>query len=95
VSRFDREQNPSWAVGDTYQKKVILDMIRASQYRTTEPGILQTRKQIYHEAEVILYSRNVFDISEPEPMFRFIAQIGPANDKESSVRDYFSFPTSI
>jgi hypothetical protein len=44
-----------------------------------EPGILRTCKQIYHEAKTILYSQNVFTISEPEQMFRFIVQIGLVN----------------
>lgn len=81
VSRFDRMENPSWAVGDTYQKVVLLHMPQIREYRTMEPGILQTCKQIYHEANSILYSQNVFAISEPEEMFRFIVQIGLANLK--------------
>ncbi|KAF2715247.1 hypothetical protein K504DRAFT_457417 [Pleomassaria siparia CBS 279.74] len=79
VSRFDRTQNPSWAVGNTDQKLVLLHMIQAPQYRTMEPGILQTCKQIYHEANTILYSQNVFAISEPKQLFRLIAQIGFVN----------------
>lgn len=81
VSRFDRTQNPSWAVGNTDQKLVSLHMIQAPQYRTMEPGILQTCKQIYHEANSILYSQNVFAISEPEQMFRLIVQMGFVNFK--------------
>jgi len=46
-----------------------------------EPGILQTCKQIYHEANSILYSQNVFKISEPKQMFRLIVQIGLVNFK--------------
>ncbi|RDL36559.1 Uncharacterized protein BP5553_05911 [Venustampulla echinocandica] len=81
VSRFDRTENPSWAVGHTDQKLVLLDMGQFRQYRTMEPGILQTCKQIYHEANSILYSQNVFAISEPKQVFRFIEQIGLANLK--------------
>ena len=81
VSRFDRRENPSWAVGHTDQKKVLLHMGRFRQYRTMEPRILQTCRQIYDEANSILYSQNVFAISEPEHMFRLIAQIGPVNLK--------------
>lgn len=81
VSRFDREQNPSWAVGKTCQKSVILRMIQAPEYRTMEVAILQTCKQIYDEAIPILYSRNEFAISEPDEMFRLMAQIGPTNIK--------------
>jgi hypothetical protein len=81
VSRFNRMQNPSWAVGNTDQKLVLLNMIQAPQYRTMEPGILRTCKQIYHEANPILYSQNVFAISEPEQMFQFIVQVGLVNFK--------------
>ncbi|TAQ88737.1 hypothetical protein B7494_g2908 [Chlorociboria aeruginascens] len=81
VSRFDRRENPSWAVGDTDQKMVLLDMGQFRQYRTMEPRILQTCRQIYDEANSILYSQNVFAICEPEHMFRLIAQIGPVNLK--------------
>jgi len=81
ISRFDRRRNPSWALGNTDQKLVLLHMIRAPQYRTMEPGILQTCKQIYREANSILYSQNVFAISEPEQMFRLILEIGLVNLK--------------
>lgn len=81
VSWFDPAQNPSWAVGKTCQKKVSLHMIRAPQYRTMEPAILQTCKQIYQEAISILYSRNVFYVTSPEEMFSLMAQIGPTNVK--------------
>jgi hypothetical protein len=81
VSRFDRTQNPSWAVGNTDQKVVLLHMIQAPQYRTMEPGILQTCKQVYQEANSILYSQNIFAISEPKELFRLIVQIGLVNFK--------------
>ncbi|KIN06928.1 hypothetical protein OIDMADRAFT_46844 [Oidiodendron maius Zn] len=81
ISRFDRTQNPSWAVGNTDQKLILLHMGQFRQYRTMEPGILQTCKQIYHEANSILYSQNIFAISEPEQMFRLIVQIGLVNLK--------------
>jgi hypothetical protein len=81
VSQFDRTQNPSWSVGNTDQKKIMLHMGQFRQYRTMEPGILQAWKQIYHEANSILCSQNVFAISEPEQMFRLILQIGLANLK--------------
>ena len=38
-------------------------------------------KQIHHEANPILYSQNVFVISEPEQIFRFIVQVGLVNFK--------------
>jgi hypothetical protein len=80
VSRFDRATNPSWAVEKTCQKKVLLHM-NFRQERTMDPRILQTCKQIYNEANPILYAQNVFAISEPEQMFRLIVQIGLVNLK--------------
>src|SRR5437667_7158347 len=74
VSRFGRIQDPLWA-----NQAVV--KLHTLQSRTMEPGILQTCKQIYHEANSILYSQNVFSISEPEQMFQFISQIGPMNIK--------------
>jgi hypothetical protein len=44
-----------------------------------EPGILQTCKQIYHAANTMLHSQNIFTIGEPGQMFRFIKQIGLVN----------------
>jgi hypothetical protein len=46
-----------------------------------EPNILQTCKQIYQEGISILYSQNVFAISEPKQMFQLMVQIGLANFK--------------
>jgi hypothetical protein len=79
ISRFDRTQNPSWAVGDTSQKLILLHMIRAPQYRTMEPGVLQACKQIHQEANSILYSKNIFYITEPAQMFRLVVQTGLGN----------------
>jgi hypothetical protein len=45
VSRFDRKENPSWAVGNTDQKLILLHMGQFRDYRTMEPGILQTCRQ--------------------------------------------------
>lgn len=81
ISRFDRTENPPSAVGNTDQKLILFHMGQFQQYRTMEPGILRTCKQIYHEANSILYSQNVFAISEPEQMFRLIVKIGPVNLK--------------
>ncbi|KAI9862275.1 MAG: hypothetical protein M1813_004750 [Trichoglossum hirsutum] len=53
VSWFDRWQDPWWAVRKTHQKMILLHMDRDPQYRTMEPGILQTCKQIYHEANLL------------------------------------------
>ncbi len=81
VSRFNRWDNPSWSVGDTYQKLIMLDFIQARQYRTMEPAVLQTCKQIYLEAVPILYSRNVFRFNHPDLMLRLMVQIGHTNKK--------------
>lgn len=81
VSRFDRRDNPSWSVGNTNQKLILLDFIQARQYRTMEPAVLQTCKQIYREAVPILYSRNVFRFNSTNLILRLMAQIGPTNTK--------------
>jgi len=86
VSRFDPATNPSWAVEKTCQKKVLLHM-KFRQERTMEPRMLQTCKQIYTEANPVLYAHNVFAISEPEQMFRLIAQIGHVNLKSVRTLD--------
>jgi hypothetical protein len=44
-------------------------------------GILQTCKQIYHEANPVFYSKNRFLFYDPEKALRFIEQIGPVNLK--------------
>ncbi|KAN0086460.1 hypothetical protein V8E54_000148 [Elaphomyces granulatus] len=49
--------------------------------RTIEPAILQTCKKIYHEANPILYSQNVFAIDKAEEILQFIGQIGFVNFK--------------
>ncbi|PGH26910.1 hypothetical protein AJ80_01493 [Polytolypa hystricis UAMH7299] len=81
VSWFDPKSNPGFIVPNTRQKMVVVDMARAPEHRTMEPAILRTCKQVYHEAIPILYSRNVFNLSEPEKVLQFLAQIGPANIK--------------
>jgi hypothetical protein len=79
VSRFDRSKNPSWAVGSTNQKKISLETVQASQYRTMEPRILGMCKQVYNEAVSILYSENAFLISNPESIFQLHAEIRREN----------------
>jgi hypothetical protein len=76
VSRSNDWRGRSWSVGNTDQRKVFLSMERNPKYRTMEPAILQTCKQIYHEANPILYSQNVFAIARPEEIFRLMLQIG-------------------
>ena len=91
VSRLDRMETPVWAFENTDQKPVQLYITQLPQYitvdcilrtfRLMELGILRTCKQIYHEANPILYSQNIFAISEPEQIFRFIVQVGLVNFK--------------
>lgn len=81
VSRFNRWDNPSWSVGNTHQKLILLDMIQTRENRTMEPSVLQTCKQIHLEAIPILYSRNVFRLIHPDLMWRLMAQIGHTNTK--------------
>ncbi|KAI0392558.1 hypothetical protein F5Y17DRAFT_436130 [Xylariaceae sp. FL0594] len=87
VSRLrlrDRKESvlPPLAVGNTNLKLDCVDylpFVQPREFRTLEPVILQTCKQIYQQAIHILYSQNVFRINEPALMFRFMAQIGPSN----------------
>jgi hypothetical protein len=81
VSRFNRWGSPSWSVGNTYQKLILLDSVQDRQYRTMEPAALQACKQIYLEAVPILYSRNVFRFHHPDLMLRLMVQIGYTNTK--------------
>jgi hypothetical protein len=46
-----------------------------------EPSILRTCKQIYEEGKSILYSQNVFAVTEPKQMFQLSVQIGIENLK--------------
>lgn len=78
VSRFKSQKHSTLAVG---QKNVLLDMNPDPEYRTMEPSILQTCKQIYREAVPILYSQNVFYIEIPGPMVKLMEQIGSMNVK--------------
>lgn len=85
VSRFDPAENRSLAVGETSRKTcrklVLLQSYRTRSRRnkTIEPAILQTHRQIHHEAIQILYSQNVFNVIVPEELSRFMAEIGSTN----------------
>lgn len=81
ISRYDRKQNPSWAVGNTNQKLIMVGVPQDPRYRTIEPGILRTCKQIYHEANSTLYSQNKFAIANPKEMIGLVAQFGLVNLK--------------
>ncbi|GAW20556.1 hypothetical protein ANO14919_100640 [Xylariales sp. No.14919] len=94
VSRFNRPDNPSWSVGNTYQKLILLGFIQARQYRTMEPAILQTCKQIYFEAVPILYSRNVFSFNHPDLLLRLLVQIGHTNMKLIQSLDIYVPPNA-
>jgi len=81
VSCLD-QKHPSYNVRNTLPNNTIsLHMPQIPFYRTLEPQILQTCKQIYHEAGLILYSHNLFLISEPKKLFRLAAKFDPVNLK--------------
>ncbi|KAH6842905.1 hypothetical protein B0I37DRAFT_383140, partial [Chaetomium sp. MPI-CAGE-AT-0009] len=94
VSRFNRGDNRSRSVGNTYQKLISLGSIKSRQYRTMEPAVLQTCKQVYFEAVPILYSRNVFRFNDPNLMFRLMVQIGDTNTKLIQSLDIYVPPDS-
>jgi hypothetical protein len=54
---------------------------RKYQYNTSMGNILQTCKQIYHEARWVLYSQNVFRFYDPRQTLDFIHLIGLENLK--------------
>jgi hypothetical protein len=64
-------------VGDGSQDKRWL----ITFYPLVQQKVLQTCKQIYREANSILYSRNIFYFFTPKYAVRFIKQIGPENLK--------------
>lgn len=68
-------------VGRRSKKIIFIDYHQDPNQRTMEPAILQTCKQVYHEAVPILYTRNVFGISRPENAMHYMTQIGPDNTK--------------
>jgi hypothetical protein len=71
-------------------------MIKDPQNRTMEPAILRTCRQIQRGAIPKLYLRNVFNLSEPEQMFRFMAQVGPTNIKPGRPLDmWIPWSTSL
>lgn len=49
--------------------------------RSLPPSILRTCKQIHQEASPILYSQNIFSISFPPQIFKWLTEIGRANIK--------------
>jgi hypothetical protein len=78
VSRVDAVRKP---LVDTYQQKIILyPMVHRFSFRI-DPSILRTCKQVYHEANPILYSQNIFQMKFRDDMFRFIGRVGPVNLK--------------
>lgn len=81
VSCSDRTGSSSWAIRHTDEKLIEPFIGHDGLLRRMEPGILQTCKQIYHEANSILYSQNEFASSDPVDMLIFIGQIGLVNLK--------------
>jgi hypothetical protein len=63
---------------DTHQR-IIYPECPGVQNPWAQGEILQTCKQIYHEANSILYARNIFQFFRPEEALKFIEQIGHKN----------------
>ena len=76
VSGSDQKESPFEVVETPYLQHILV-----GHNFPLEPGILQTCKQIHHEANIILYSQNIFSIGDSEVMFGFIGRVGPANVK--------------
>jgi hypothetical protein len=72
---------PNWIVRKTSQKKISLNVTLyvKTPIRTVEAGILQTCKQVYREANIILYSRNLFVITDPKQMYYLLTHSGFEN----------------
>ncbi|KAH7169118.1 hypothetical protein DER46DRAFT_251663 [Fusarium sp. MPI-SDFR-AT-0072] len=92
VSRLNRGDHSYWAVGDNYQKLIMLDVLHDRRQRTMEPAILQTCNQIYNEAVPILYSQNIFRINVASCMSRFMDQIGQTNTRMIQHLDIYMPP---
>ena len=67
--------------GNTRQLMVERERPDDLHNRSIGPEILQTCKQIYQEANSILYSQNVFQFPEPCEALEFIERIGRENFK--------------
>ncbi|KAI1130666.1 hypothetical protein F5Y10DRAFT_263007 [Nemania abortiva] len=75
VNRFHRLDNLNWLTGNTRPKLIPLDVRLHLQKRTIDSVVLQTCKQIYHEAVPILYSRNIFHFHNPNLMLELMEEI--------------------
>ncbi|EPE24517.1 hypothetical protein GLAREA_08369 [Glarea lozoyensis ATCC 20868] len=69
------------AVRNTNQMKISLDKFHRLWVETMTAGIVRTCREVYNEANPILYSQNVFQIIEPERVLQYITQIGHSNLK--------------
>lgn len=56
-------------------------LVQDNPFKDLSPGLLRTSKQIYHEANDILYARNIFKFKMPRILFSFATQIGAENCK--------------
>ena len=79
VSRSDSKEFHPGLVETPYLQRILVGYKFPPKY--TEPGILQTCRQIYHEASKILYSQNIFSIDNPVVALGFIGLVGLANVK--------------
>jgi hypothetical protein len=69
----------TWQAGSTSRKTVALYMSPSPLFRTLEPAILRTCRQIYREAVPVLYGQNLFSINDPLQLTKFMANTAPDN----------------
>jgi len=79
----NRKVVPSWVreeLGIRPRRFIVDDpSFTKTHRRSVNPSIVQTCRQINHEARHILYSHNVFGFFEPKTATLFFQQIGPVN----------------
>jgi len=64
--------------------------------KQVELAILQTCKQVYHEASPILYSQNIFAATDPEDIFLLLLYIGLENFRLIKHLDFYvPWPSSL
>jgi hypothetical protein len=65
----------TWQAGSTSRKTVPLYMSPSPLFRTLEPAILRTCRQIYREAVPVLYGQNLFSINDPLQLTKFMTNM--------------------
>jgi hypothetical protein len=61
------------------KKQILVHLVGSSQNTNMGAGLLRTCKQVYLEANQMLYAQNIFHIREAEDGLRFFERIGSAN----------------